>query len=400
MKKRSQRSKIVGCIPLDQQGVGFAVPVLSHPTDPQLLVIQEVDELSGRVCAFRSFEHQKSQLVHVAAGSSVGIDEEQLYAFFVTPNNVSIGTLATLRATLERFAETNPSRGALILQIKELIGSDQEKKVARVQMRKLLLDAQGAAAARSFYEGSVLRSVLWNRLLSVATSKEMSKRILQVRGRLSASINQYGQIVLDLAALSEEDRAAIDNTKLLSAMLLEFEPQPAAITKSASVGEEEIHDAAKVQRHVEELLSLVRRTGRQEERVALLMAAILSNPTVGKSALLQYQSDRAQMAAWAIAELRKTFIDTNWQSDEPVIAALIPRLFTKQWPMTRGDLLLFLAKHLGKWPRVNSAIREVLERTRSIYVEGSRKEIEDALAARQTASDRIQGIGEHVRQII
>jgi hypothetical protein len=98
------------------------------------------------------------------------------------------------------------------------------------------------------------------------------------------------------------------------------------------------------------------------------------------------------MAAWAIAELRKTFIDTNWQSDEPVIAALIPRLFTKQWPMTRGDLLLFLAKHLGKWPQVNSAIREVLERTRSIYVEGSRKEIEDALAARQTASDRIQGI--------
>jgi|GraSoi_2013_40cm_1033754.scaffolds.fasta_scaffold08791_2 hypothetical protein len=389
MKKKYKRLKIVGCIPLDQEGVGFAVPVLIHPTDPRFLVVQEVDELSGRVCGFRILEHQKSQLIHVADDSSVGIGEEQLYAFFITPNNVSIGTLAMLRAALEQFAETNPSRSGLILQIKELIGSDQEKKVARARMRRLLLDAQGTAAARSFYEGSVLRSVLWSRLLSMATSKEMSKRILQVRGRLSAGINQDGQIVLDLTALSEEDRVAIDDAKLISAMLLEFEPRPPAVDKPASLGEDEAHNAARIQRRVEDLLSLVRRTGRQEERVALLMAAILNDPTVGKSALLQYQRDRASTAAWAIAELRKIFIDTSWPSDEQVIAALVPRLFTKHWPMTRGDLLFFLAKHLGKWPQVNTAIREVLRRTNSAYVHLSRKEIEDALAARQS---KLEGV--------
>jgi len=99
---------------------------------------------------FEFWSTRNRKLIHVADDSSVGIGEEQLYAFFITPNNVSIGTLAMLRAALEQFAETNPSRSGLILQIKELIGSNQEKKVASSRMRRLLLDAQGTAAARSF----------------------------------------------------------------------------------------------------------------------------------------------------------------------------------------------------------------------------------------------------------
>jgi hypothetical protein len=385
-KNKSQQSATtVGCLPLDQESIGFAIPILVRPTAPRLLTIQEVDEVSGRIYGFRILEPQESQFVHVS-GPSVGIGDEPLYAFISTANDVFIGTLAVLRPILAGFAEANQSRIALKLQINELIGTDNEKKVARAQMRQVLLDVQGAAVARSFYEGSVLRSVLWSRLLSVASSKEMSKRILQVRGKLSASVNQDGQILLDLSALSEEDQEAIDSTKLVSAMLLEFEPQPASTGGPAKANESGVHDAAAIQRQVEDLLSLVHRTGRQEERVTLLMTAILSNPPVGKSALLQYRGDRAKMATWAIAELRKAFIDTNWPSDERVIAALVPRLFTKQFPMARGDLLFFLAKHLGKWPQVNGAIRAVLQKTHSMFVDFWRKEIEETLAVPQIAS--------------
>jgi hypothetical protein len=281
---------------------------------------------------------------------------------------------------LERFTKENPSRIALILQIRELIGSDREKKIARTQMRQRLLSARGAAVARSFYEGSVLRSVLWNRLLSAAISEEMSRRILQVRGSLSASINHEGQIVLDLSALSAADQTAIDKTKVVSTILLEFEPDPENIVKSERVSENLDHDATAIQRQVDELLSLVRQTGRQEERIALLMAAILSNPAVGKSALLQYQRDRAKVATWAITELRKTFVDTSWPSDEKIIAALVPRLLTKQWPMARAELLFFLAKHLGEWPQINAAINKALQKTRSIFVDLRRKEIEYILS--------------------
>jgi hypothetical protein len=110
------------------------------------------------------------------------------------------------------------------------------------------------------------------------------------------------------------------------------------------------------------------------------MSAILDDPPVGKSALLQYQSDRAKVADWAAKELRKTFIDTNWGSDERVMATLVPKLFTQQYPMTRGDLLFYLAKHLGKWPLVNQSIRESLRKTHSIYVEWRRAEIEEELS--------------------
>ena len=387
--KKSQRLRVVGCIPLDQGAVGFALPVLMHPTDPPVFAVQEVDEISGRVRGFLVLERQKLPLIHLVANSYVGIGDEQLYAFVVTPDNITVGTLTKLRAVLEQFADANPTRLGLILQIKELIGSDYEKKIARAAMQQLLLEAHGSLSARSFYEGSVLRTVLWSRLLSMATSKEMSKRILRARGKLSAGINEDGQIVLDLAALSEKDRTSIDSAKLVSEMLREFEPDPAAITKLESFAEAESQNATAVQRHVEDLLGLIRRTGRQEERVALLMAAILDNPTVGKSALLQYQNDRAKMAAWAITELRKSFTGTTWPIDETVIAALVPQLFTKQWPMGRGDLLFFLAKHLGKWPRVNASIREVLQKTHSMYVDWSRKEIEDTLAGRQATSSGV-----------
>ena len=246
-------------------------------------------------------------------------------------------------------------------------------------MQKRLLETQGPAAARSFYEGSVLRSVLWNCLLSLATSKEMCDRILRARARLSANVND-GQVAVDLAALSDEDRAAIDKSKLVAAILREFDPHPQSIAPSSSSVEGEDHDAIKVQRSVDSLLTVIRQTGRQEERIAFLMAAVLADPPVGKSALLQLQSDRAKTADWAIKELRKTFIDTKWPSDEQVIAALVPKLFTRQWPMRRGDLLFFLAKHLWKWPIVNAAISETLQKSHSMYVDFSRREIEDILA--------------------
>jgi hypothetical protein len=294
MKKKLQRLKMIGCLPLDLEGVGFALPVLIHSGDSQLLAIQEVDELDGRVCNFLIFENNKLELIYVN-GPSVRIGESPIYAFF-TKTDASVGTLSEIRADLERFIKENPSHVAVILQIKELIGSDQDKKIARVQMRQRLLAARGAAVARSFYEGSVLRSVLWNRLLAVAINEEMSRRILLVRGSLSASINQEGKIVLDLSALSAADQAAIDQAKVVSAILLEFEPDPGSIPKLERVSENSDHDATAIQRQVDDLLSLVRQAGRQEERVALLMAAILRNPTVGKSALLQYQHDRAKMA--------------------------------------------------------------------------------------------------------
>jgi hypothetical protein len=209
----------------------------------------------------------------------------------------------------------------------------------------------------------------------------MARRIIEVRGRLSAKLDANGNIKLDLSALSKEDQRAIDVSKLIESIVLEFDPLPSIPSKEAIIDNRDVHDVAKVQERVESLLSAVRRTGRQEERIALLMSAILSDPAVGKSALLQYQGDRAKTADRAIRELRRllTENDKSWPSDDRVVAALVPWLFTQQWPMTRGDLLFYLAKHLHKWPSANKAIRNSLARTRSMYVERRRMQILDLL---------------------
>jgi hypothetical protein len=375
-----QEAKMIGCLPLGQEAIGFAIPIFAHPLDPILLAVQEIDELGGRVRGFRTLEPTESNFLHVT-GPSVRIGDEPHYAFIAAAGSIHLGTLKTLRPKLAQFVGANPARRGLTLQIRELVGTDQEKKIARAEMRTLLLEQQGSAAARSFYEGSVLRSVLWSRLLSVAdNNKEMAKRILAARGQLSANVSPEGKIALELAALSQEDLAALDTSKLIESILLEYDPQPNASVATTNLRDDDTHNFMEVQRDVEVLLNRMLKTGRQEERIALIISAILRNPSVGKTALLQYETERAKTAEWAIKELRKTFIDTSWPSDERVVASLIPKLFTQQYPMTRGDLLFFLAKHLGSWPEINRSIRECLAKTHSMYVELRRSEIEEALA--------------------
>jgi hypothetical protein len=355
--------------------IGFAIPTFGHPKDPSVLAIQEIDELTGRIREFRSLEDSQSPLRH-APTLNASVGEEQVYAFALTSNAVHVGSLESLRPILEDFVKSNPARHSIIVQIKELIGTGPEKKIARARMRTFLLEEQGAAAARSYYEGSVLRSILWNCLLSVAKDTEMAKRILMARGQLSASIKSDGTIALNLSALSESDQLSLDVTKLIAAILLEFEPTPDAGQRHALTDNE----TTEIRQQAEELVKQITRTGRQEDRIALLMSSILNEPLVGKSALMTYQSDRAQTAAWALSELRKVFVGPTWNSDQEVIASLLPGLFKREWPMNRGDLLLSLAKRLGKWPNINHAIRALLESTRSFYVDMWRQEIIDTLS--------------------
>ncbi|MCA1433354.1 hypothetical protein I6F33_10230 [Bradyrhizobium sp. BRP20] len=371
--EKPQLQRVIGCHSFGQEAVGFALPIFSRSTQTIAPLIQVIDEISGQITGFRVLEGPKLQFL-LARGPSAALGDEQIYAFIAAPGKFHFGTLDTLRTRLEHFAEANASRAGLVLQIRELIGSPQEKKSARIRMRRILLDEQGSEAAKSFYEGSVLRSVLWRCLVSGATDREMATRILNSRGRLSAEIKTDGSIAIDISALSSEDQAAIDRKVLSEKILLEFDPQPTGTIRARDDYRLNFEQDAK------NLLDQLARIRRQEERMAVLMSTILDNPLVGKAALVEYGRDRAKFADWTVKELRKIFMDTNWPSDERVIATLVPKLFTKQYPLARGDLLLYLARHLAKWPVVKSAIQKCLERTNSMLVDLQRAEIEKALS--------------------
>jgi hypothetical protein len=363
----------------------FALPLFAHPVDSSMYMIQVIDELTGTVSGFKAFKPEEGVTPTPVTGAVVQVGDSPVYAF-IAGADVHAGNLNTLSPVLSSFAKEHPEKKSLILQISELIGTDQEKKVARLGMRTLLMEKQGAAAAHSFYEGSVLRSALWRRLLAAATDSAMAQRILSIRARLSAKVTDTGTVQLDLMALPREDRTAIDETNIISEILQEFDPRPIDLPRVAPNRDTSRLEARQLQENVDALVHQISRTGRQEERIAILLSAILENPPVGRGALLEYQRDRAKMADWALAELRRLFTQGDFDSihDEQLVAAVIPKLFTQQYPMTRGDLLYALARHLGKWPQVNQAIRRSLEKTHSMYVMLWKKEIEHALNETRT----------------
>jgi hypothetical protein len=391
---RATELAVVGCWPFEQNKSGFALPLFAHPDNFAMKLVQDIDQISGKVSGFRVLEDADLALVAVSNVAQSAVGEDIIYAFLNDDGNAYAGTSLQLADLLRKFAKRNPTRQSTNLQIIELIGTNHEKKVARVNMRQTIVQQAGANAAASFY-GGALRSILWSVLVGGAQNEEIAKRILKVRSQLNASI-ENGVLIFDLNAISSEDRATIDENDLEAKILAEFELMPTNGLPHRGTVESESHDVEAVQKKVAELLKRIKRSGRQEERIAILMDAIIADRSIGLTALLQYGQDRAKFANWTLDQLRGRFFQTPpkdnhlelFQTDNQIefeiessIALLVPRLFTQHYPLSRGELLYYLAKHLAKWPRVNVAIKRSLDRTASMFVDYWRPLIDELLSA-------------------
>jgi hypothetical protein len=125
----------------------------------------------------------------------------------------------------------------------------------------------------------------------------------------------------------------------------------------------------------------IRKTARQEERIAMILDMIVQDRPYGLAILEEYKSDRAKFATYALDQIRTLFTDMHVDTkDEYVVAGLIPRLFSYTYPLNRGRLLYFLARYLAKYPQINQAIARCLNRTASMFVEEYRSRINQLLS--------------------
>jgi hypothetical protein len=225
-------------------------------------------------------------------------------------------------------------------------------------------------------------------LISYASNREAARRILKVRSKTTATLNPDGSISVDLSALNPEDRRAINQQELEEMLQMEFAPveseetildEQYVVGKDAELGK------------IHEILGRAQAAGRQEERVSILIDAILSDRSAGLGALIRYEHDRAKFANWALKELRSRFLEPPRRqmllldarsADEEIMAELIPQFFTHTFPMNRGSMLLILARSLGRWPLLNSAIRAATDRSQSFVVDMYRKEVHSELERR------------------
>jgi hypothetical protein len=296
---RLKELQVVECLPFVQGVPGFALPLLEHPTDPRLRTVQEIDEITGLIVGFRVLDgHQASSSLAVTLPElTARVGGEPVHAFIDKSGKARAGTLKQLEGALRDFAKSHPAHVAINLQILELIGTREDKKSARARMRDLIVSASGTNAARAFYEGSTLRTALWQQLLNQAKTTEIAKRILSVRSKLGASVDEDGTIKLDLSALSPKDQATIDQEKLCELLASEFATTP---TKHRSASSEDNVAHEDMSNSVEEILRNIMLARRQEERIAILIEAILRDRQSGLAALRKYPRDRAKVANWAL----------------------------------------------------------------------------------------------------
>jgi hypothetical protein len=137
------------------------------------------------------------------------------------------------------------------------------------------------------------------------------------------------------------------------------------------------NDNNKVEAH--KLVATIAKTSRQEERIALILQLILHDRARGMSVLAEYQGDKAKFASHALREIRSSLPDSSENTDQLIVASLVAKFFSYTYPMNRGRLLYFLAKHLAKYPIVNQAIRTSLKKTASMFVEEHRLQINQLL---------------------
>jgi hypothetical protein len=115
-------------------------------------------------------------------------------------------------------------------------------------------------------------------------------------------------------------------------------------------------------------LEKIRKTRRQEERIAIILETILEDRKVGISVLEKYGSDRGKFASAALLHIRNQLASDDGIRDELIVANMISQFYSNIFPFNRGILLYFLAKHLTKYPLINKAIRQCLNRSGSVFL--------------------------------
>jgi hypothetical protein len=380
MSSRLNGLQVIECLPFQPGKSGFALPLFAHPVDPNVRLVQEVDEFRNVIAGFKVLDDDlSSSEVSSLFGPAAKIGGDIVHVFITEDGRAYAGTIAELRSILMDYVNHHSERRAVILQIQELIGTGYEKRIARSNMRDVVQRYAGTKSAQAFYQGSTLRTALWQHLLALAPNDAAAKRILAARKRLSAEVDSDGTIKLDLTALAPTDRALFDEQKIVAQLKAEFDTASDGV---ALFGDRvQSIESTSTPETLDEILRKIKNTGRQEERIAILIEAILRDRDTGIQVLRRYQHDRAKFAQWALHELRRRLSGQSHDSsqDELLIADLIPRFFTQQYPLARGSLLYYLAKHLAKWPHINGAIRRSLDRTASIFVDLHRREIERLL---------------------
>jgi hypothetical protein len=358
--RRRQRFRLVAYVrypPVD--GPGFAYPLFGeHRT--KTLYAQDIDEYSNTIRNFLPI-HEQNEVITSFDGEIYATNgSTSIFVFIDDDGHVFGGELPTIERTLQSFLKKFPSHPGVCLQISELIGNIDQKRFARSYMKNVIHASNGAHSSKIFYFGSALQVALWNHLLKAAPSQESAQHILDARSRLHASVNEHGELNLDLADLAPSDYALISLEKLKDDLLKEFDFTP-EITGSDVETDPFMEEAGDLRFRMGVLAALetISRARSPEERISLIWKTILEDRNTG----LRVIALREEPTYFVQTAVSQTVLGLKGSRarDQKTVAALVDPIARKTGPHSRASLLRYLREHLGQYPLVAEAVRACQE---------------------------------------
>jgi hypothetical protein len=351
--------------------------------------VQEIDEHLNVAAAFKTLEGSFETALAIT-GPKSRLGGELVHCFVTEDGTPHAGTLPEIEPVLRSFVSRFPQRGEISLQVMELVGTFEEKRSARLTMRRKILETAGPVAAHAFHEGSTLRAALWARLVAAAPDPESAARILKARTQLVPRFEPARGLVIDLTAVDPADYARTEALALVAELEQEFE----YVGTDAEILGTDTDAAIRKTREKRATAALNRIKGaaRQEERIAMLIDDILQHEDIGLQLITDAMSEEAHQTKFEKTvheQIIRPMVEGGHSSIKAEdIAGVLPQIYKAAHPFSRGILLWLLAKHLAKYPPVNEAIRRTLHDSRSAMVDQYRPRIEEALGPTSTPGGR------------
>ena len=416
---------LTGYIPYSQNvGPAFALPIFSAPAQPGRYLVQEVDECTNVIGGFRLAAVQEDFLTPVSKNMTVRIGEKIVFVFIDERGEVLAGNLTEIAPALRVFLRPEVAWPGLRVQIAALIGSEKEKHRAYRFFEKHLTRNLSSSAPARIFRASVEYSKTWNLLLSEARTNDQKRKVLASRSRINlfrANTSQNSSEIIKLYSdrinynsglgfetgpteevdsrnfIALEKTRITVNGKMIAVISCGFSKTSVnyvvgpwrpgfslfSVPDIDNIRAENIKTIfmfhinnfnKRLYAKTQELAANIVTLPSQNDRVLKLLRNYLDHPSEANWVINAYLHDTGKFIMLALHLVRDAISDNITKHDSvdsrvETVRRIIPALYANAFPMNCGAFLVSCARNFSDSPQVLSTVRELIEKTRSAYLQ-------------------------------